>query len=118
MIRGSGGRHAVNDAAVLRGHRIDAFDNIGAALVLLSALLYGALIAFATGVARDAAAAAREPHVALILPLASHTFSRHADAVRQGFVAAARAAAKNAPPVRIYSVNEDSVNVLTIYEQA
>ena len=56
--------------------------------------------------------------MALILPLASHTFSRHADAVRQGFVAAARAAAKNAPPVRIYSVNEDSVNVLTIYERA
>ena len=91
---------------------------LGATRVLLSALLYGALIAFATVDARDAGAAAREPHVALILPLASHTFSRHADAVRQGFVAAARAAAKNAPPVRIYSVNEDSVNVLTIYERA
>jgi len=91
---------------------------LGATRVLLSALLYGALIAFATVDARDAGAAAREPHVALILPLASHTFSRHADAVRQGFVAAAKAAAKNAPPVRIYSVNEDTVNVLTIYEQA
>src|SRR3990172_524097 len=91
---------------------------LGATRVLLSALLYGALIAFATVDARDAGAAAREPHVALILPLASHTFSSHADAVRQGFVAAAKAAAKNAPPVRIYSVNEDTVNVLTIYEQA
>src|SRR3990172_6082002 len=91
---------------------------LGATRVLLSALLYGALIAFATVDARDAGAAAREPHVALILPLASHTFSSHADAVRQGFVAAAKAAGKNAPPVRIYSVNEDTVNVLTIYEQA
>ena len=91
---------------------------LGVTRVVLSALLYGALIAFATVDARNAGAAAREPHVALILPLASHTFSRHADAVRQGFVAAARAAARNAPPIRIYSVNEDTVNVLTIYEQA
>ena len=92
---------------------------LGAALVLLPALLYGALIAFATAVvARDAGAATSVPHVALLLPLASHTFSRHADAVRQGFVAAAKVAAKIAPPVRIYSVNEDTLNVLTIYEQA
>ena len=56
--------------------------------------------------------------MALLLPLASHTFSRHADAVRQGFIAAATVAAKNAPPVRIYSANEDTLNVLTIYEQA
>jgi len=85
---------------------------------LLSALLYGALIAFATAVARDAGAATNEPHVALILPLGSQSFSRHADAVRQGFIAAATVAARNAPPVRIYSVNEDTLNVLTIYEQA
>ncbi len=90
----------------------------GAALVLLSALLYGALIAFATGVARDAGAATREPHVALLLPLGSHTFSRHADAVKQGFIAAAKVAAKDAPPIRIYPIDEDTLNVLTIYEQA
>jgi outer membrane PBP1 activator LpoA protein len=65
-----------------------------------------------------ASAAAREPHIALLLPLASPSFGRHADAVRQGFIAAARNAAKNVPPIRVYPVNEDTLNVLTIYEQA
>ena len=88
---------------------------LAAAPVLLSAILYGALTALATGAARAADISAREPHVALILPLNSPSFSRHADAVRQGFVAAAKAAGKNVPPIRIYSVNEDTLNVLTIY---
>jgi hypothetical protein len=91
------------------------FHQLAAALVLLPALLYGGGALFATGAAQ---AAAREPHVALLLPLASPAFGRHADAVRQGFVAAANAAGKSAPPVRIYPVNEDTLNVLTIYEQA
>ncbi len=56
--------------------------------------------------------------MALILPLSSHTFSRHADAVRQGFIAAAKVAGTSAPPLRVYSVNEDTLNVLTVYEQA
>ena len=83
--------------------------------MLLPALLYGGTALFATDSAR---AAARDPHIALMLPLASPTFARHADAVRQGFIAAARGAAKNIPPVRVYPVNEDTLNVLTIYEQA
>jgi hypothetical protein len=89
-----------------------------AALVLLPALLYGALAAFATGGACAAEATVHEPHVALILPLGSPSFGRHADAVRQGFLAAAKVAGKDAPPIRIYPVNEDALNVLTIYEQA
>ena len=88
---------------------------LAVALVLLPALLYGGTAPFATG---KAAAAAREPHIALLLPLASPSFARHADAVRQGFVTAARGAAKNIPPIRVYPINEDTVNVLTIYEQA
>jgi outer membrane PBP1 activator LpoA protein len=91
---------------------------LSAALVLLPALLYGALTAFATGVACAAEATTREPHVALILPLNSASFSRHADAVRQGFFAAAKVAGKSAPPIRTYSVNEDTLDVLTIYELA
>ena len=89
-----------------------------AALILLPALLYGALTAFATGAARAADVAAREPHVALLLPLNSPSFSRHADAVRQGFVTAAKVAGKDAPPIRIYAVNEDTLNVLAVYEAA
>jgi outer membrane PBP1 activator LpoA protein len=89
-----------------------------AAHALLRALLYGALAGCATISAYAADAAGREPHVALLLPLQSPSFGRHAEAVRQGFVAAARVAAKDAPPVRIYPVNEETINVLTVYEQA
>jgi outer membrane PBP1 activator LpoA protein len=96
---------------VIRFHRFFASS-------LSRALLYGALAACATNAAFSADAPAREAHVALLLPLNSASFGRHADAVRQGFAAAARVAGKNAPPLRIYPVNEDSLNVLTVYEQA
>src|SRR3954465_3328991 len=79
------------------------------------ALLYGCTLLFAIGPGQDAA---REPHIALLLPLASPSFARPADAVRQGFIAAAKSAGKTVPPVRVYSVNEDSMNVLTLYEEA
>ena len=85
---------------------------------LSRALLYGALAACATGSARGAEAVGRESHIALLLPLNSPSFGRHADAVRQGFAAAARIAGKAAPPLRVYPVNEDALNVLTVYEQA
>ncbi len=91
---------------------------LNAALALLPALLYGALAAFATGTACAAEPATREPHIALILPLDSPSLSRHADAVRQGFFAAAKVAGKNAPQMRTYAVNEDILTVLTIYELA
>lgn len=87
-------------------------------LILLPALLYGGLAALATGRALAAEPAVRAPHIALILPLNSPSFGRHADAVRQGFVAAARVDGNGAPPLRIYAVNEDTLNVLSIYEQA
>ena len=85
---------------------------------LSRALLYGALATCATNAPHAAEQPGREAHVALLLPLNSASFGRHADAVRQGFAAAARVAGKNAPPVRIYPVNEDNLNVLTVYEQA
>ena len=88
------------------------------ALFLFPALLYGALTVFATEVAHAAAAATREPHIALLLPLNSSSLGPHADAVRQGFVAAARVAGKDAPAIRVYPVNEDTINLLTMYERA
>lgn len=91
---------------------------MSAVLVLLPTLLYGALTAFATGVACAAETTTREPHIALILPLNSLSFGRHADAVRQGFVAAAKVAGQSVPPIRTYSVNEDTLDVLTVYERA
>ena len=88
---------------------------LAVALVWLPALLYGGTALFATGAA---GAAAREPHIALLLPLASPSFGRHAEAVRQGFVAASKGADKTIPPIRVYPINEDALNVLTLYEQA
>ncbi len=79
------------------------------------AILYGWPLVFAIGTAHAADPA---PHIALILPLASASFGRHADAVRQGFFAAAKADGKTPPPIRVYPVNEDSLNVLDVYDQA
>jgi outer membrane PBP1 activator LpoA protein len=90
----------------------------GVTLVLLPALLYGCSVLFASTAVRAAEVTAREPHIALLLPLASPSFGRHAEAVRQGFVAAANAAGKGVPPIRVYSVNEDTLNILASYEQA
>jgi len=87
-------------------------------LILVSAILYGGLTALATGRALAAEPAARAPHIALILPLTSPSLGRHADAVKQGFAAAARMGGNDALPLRIYTVNEDTLNVLAIYEQA
>ena len=94
------------------------FHRLGTALVLFPAILYVALIACATEAVGAADTVAPAPHVALILPLSSPSFGRHADAVRQGFVAAAKVAGRNTPPIRVYPVNEDTPNVLTVYEQA
>ena len=58
------------------------------------------------------------PHIALILPLASKTFGRVADAVKQGFVAGANADGKNAPPFRIYTADDDTVSLMAQYRKA
>lgn len=93
---------------------------------LFCALLYGALLALTTHIARaaddvpvaDASALPHEAHIALLLPLHTPAFSSAANAVRQGFVAAAQL--QNAGlPVRIYSINnEDPENVLAVHQQA
>ena len=75
-------------------------------LILLPALLYGGLAALATGCAFAAEPAARAPHIALILPLNSPSFSRHADAVRQGFIAAAKVDGNAAPPQALRDLTE------------
>ena len=52
------------------------------------------------------------PHVALILPVSSPALGRLADAVRQGFLAAAEVAGKNALPYRVYATADDGPAVL------
>jgi uncharacterized protein len=57
------------------------------------------------------------PHIALILPLNSALFASHANAVQQGFLAAAKTQVRDFP-VRIYSSTDESHDVIHIYRQA
>ena len=52
------------------------------------------------------------PHIALILPTASPAMGRLADAVRQGFVAAAEAAGRDAVAVNVTSVDNEGIALL------
>jgi uncharacterized protein len=57
------------------------------------------------------------PHIALLLPLQSAIFGSAADAVQQGFFAAANYK-KQMLPVRVYSDFDENSNVVTAYRQA
>src|SRR5438132_1436822 len=52
------------------------------------------------------------PHVALILPTASEALGRLAEALRLGFVAAAEAGGKDAPPVTITAIDNEAAGLL------
>lgn len=81
-------------------------------------VLYGATAAFTTRSAEVGAGATKTAHIALLLPLASATFARHADAVRQGFVAAAKLQPGRSLPIRLYPANEERDTLLVAYDQA
>ena len=57
------------------------------------------------------------PHIALLLPLQSAIFGSSADAVRQGFFAAANYK-KQMLPVHVYSDFDENSNVVAVYRQA
>jgi len=85
---------------------------------LLVAALYVSLCASA--IADDQPTYGEEPpapHIALILPLQSDVFGRAAEAVQQGFMAAANAQPHNLP-VRIYSSFDEQQDIATIYQHA
>ena len=56
--------------------------------------------------------------IALLLPTRSKVFARHANALRDGFLAAAKAQGKPMLPVREYPVNEDVSDALSNYRAA
>ncbi len=58
------------------------------------------------------------PHIALLLPLASPAFAKHAEAVRSGFLAAVKVGGGKALPVRTYAVSDDPQQVVEIYIKA
>jgi hypothetical protein len=57
------------------------------------------------------------PHIALILPLKSAAFGLSANAVYQGFLAAANSQMHDFP-VRVYNSMDESKDVLSVYRQA
>ena len=58
------------------------------------------------------------PHIALLLPLASKSLGKVADALRLGFVAGAAADGKNASPYRVYSSDDEGASLATQYRKA
>jgi outer membrane PBP1 activator LpoA protein len=88
---------------------------------VFACLLYGAPAAMASDAAPQSgavAATSQVPHIALLLPVNSKIFGRHATALRDGFRAAAKNEAKAPIAVREYAVSENVANVLEGYRAA
>ena len=62
--------------------------------------------------------AAATPHLALLLPLASNALARHAEAVSNGFLAAARTQGGPPLPVHVYATGDDVQSVTNEYRRA
>lgn len=58
------------------------------------------------------------PHIALIVPLKSKAFGAVADAIRQGFIAAATVDGQQATPYRIYARDDESGSLGMQYRKA
>jgi outer membrane PBP1 activator LpoA protein len=102
-------------------HLRPAFDSA------IRSLLYWAVFALATGgaAAQDLrngagpdAAGAAGPHIAVILPLQSTAFGRHADSVRLGILAAAAAGQGPGNKVYVYATTEDPQQIVAAYQRA
>lgn len=85
--------------------------------LILLAPLYGACAALASEAA-PAKAPNPAPHIALLLPTQSKVFSRHAAAVRDGVLAAAKVPGKSALPLREYPLNGEVADALRAYRAA
>jgi hypothetical protein len=92
---------------------------------LMAALLYGGVPAVASPPAPDAEAAAApaEPptpyaHVALLLPTSSSVFGPSAEAVKNGFLAAAKLHRKAQLPIRLYPLGDDPKSAVAAYREA
>jgi len=58
------------------------------------------------------------PHIALLLPLRSATFGPPAEAVKNGFLAAAKVQGNDPLPLRVYAVGDDPPQIVTSYAAA
>lgn len=86
--------------------------------VTLASVLYGAPAALASEASATTPAATPTPHIALLLPTRAKVFARHAGALRDGFLAAAKTQGKSVLPVREYPVSEDVGDALKNYRAA
>jgi len=90
-----------------------------AVVAALACLLYGAPAALASdATSRPPASAPQTPHIALLLPMNSKLFGKHAVALRDGFQAAAKTQGQQQLPVREYAVSEEVGNALEGYRTA
>jgi uncharacterized protein len=88
---------------------------------LFACLLYGAAAALASDAAPPTGAVAattQAPHIALLLPVNSKIFGRHAAVLRDGFSAAAKIQGRTSIPVREYAVSESVSATLEGYRAA
>lgn len=101
--------------------------HLSSLLLWMSAVLYGALATAATdappytppvSVGQASADPTTAAHIALLLPAGSDVFARAAEAVRSGFLEAAKK--QPGPPlaVRLYSATEDPKDVVRAYREA
>jgi outer membrane PBP1 activator LpoA protein len=72
----------------------------------------------ATAIVPAPGPAAGVPHIALLLPLHSGAFGRHAEAVRAGFFAAAKVHGELALPLRVYATAEEARDAIEGYRRA
>jgi outer membrane PBP1 activator LpoA protein len=88
---------------------------------LAAAILYGCGPAFASEAPAQAAQVERAPvvaHIALLLPASSSAFARAGEAVKEGFLAAAKTQGSAPLPLRVYATADDAGHVVTAYREA
>jgi outer membrane PBP1 activator LpoA protein len=99
----------------------------GFTALVRAALLYGALCMVTSAAAQTPAddpsytptpLGVDVPHIALLLPVDSSTFRRHAEALRDGFLAASKIPDPPTLLIRVYPVGEDPKQAVASYRQA
>lgn len=93
-----------------------------ASCLLVWSLLYWALFALAIGLANAEDTGDKvivtEPHIAVILPLQSNSYGKHADSVRLGILSAAGSSQPGSLRVKVYATGEDPSQLLAAYQRA
>lgn len=91
-------------------------------LWMQAVLLYGALLTVTSAGAQVSTTptpfGVDAPHIALLLPVDSSTFRRHAEALRDGFMAASQFPDPPNLLIRVYPVGEDPKQATASYAQA